>query len=254
MNAPGIEYFLPAPYPVAWSLALLLGIFWLTLVTWSSWWRRLVVWPALLLGAAVFSPSIAWVQVPLQYVTGAALVQAFGQASLQANLLLAGIPQILESGLVQAAAKLLVILLLFLILRVRGGRLVLVGAAVGASFGAFEAAWTFGLILASGWTPDTAQLLGSLAFIGFVERFFAVAFHTASGTLLGYGVLRGRAGLYYILAAALHSVANYAAILLQVRAVDAIGSEVYVGVISLLAVGWAFTLARRSRLTVRTAA
>jgi hypothetical protein len=254
MNLPGIEAYLPASYPVAWILALLLGVFWLTLVTRTGWWRQFAVWPALILGAAVFAPSIAWVQSPLQYTTGDLLVKALGAASLRANLLLAGIPQVLESGLVQEAAKLLVIVVLLLALRLRGGRLVLVGAAVGAAFGAFEAAWTFGLMFASGWTTDTFQLLGPMAFVGFVERFFAVAFHAASGTILGYGLQRGRAGWYYGLAALLHGLVNYVAILMQVRAVDAVGSEVWVGVTSLLTFALAFALAGRSRLTLRATA
>jgi hypothetical protein len=249
VNPTDISYYLPGLQPVGWGLAALLGLFWLTILGRPGWWRWAAVWLAILLGAALFAPTIAWVQVPLQGLTGAALVAAFGPASLSANLLIAAIPQVLESGIVQEAAKLLALLLLYFPLRQRGRRLLALGAAVGVAFGAFEAAWVFGVVFSAGWTLATPQLAGPQAYLPFVERFFTVGFHGATGVLLAYGLLRGRPVLMYVAAALLHGLANYGVVLAQVRLLDAIGVEVYVAVFSSLCLALALWLSRPSALT-----
>lgn len=253
MNQPGIDYFLPAIHPVGWAMAVLLGVLWLTLLARPGWWRLVASWPAIVLGAALFAPSIAWIQVPLQAATGAALAALFDQAALKAYLLLLGLPQILESGIVQEAAKLLGLIVVVAVFRVRGGSIIRVGAAVGLAFGAFEAAWVFGLVFASGWTTDTASLAGWRAYWPFAERFFAVGFHAATGVILGVGLARGWWPVAYCLAAVLHAATNYGVVVAQAGLLDAIGLAVYVAVAALVSVALALWLRGRPGLTAQTA-
>lgn len=244
MNQPGIEYFLPAPYPLGWALAAVLGVFWLTVLARPGWWRLVAIYPAVALGAALFAPSIAWVQVPLQTATGNLLATQFDQAALKTHLLLLGVPQILESGIVQEAAKLLALVVVTLLFRPRGGSVVRVGAAVGLAYGAFEAAWVFGLVFAAGWTTDTAKLVGWQAYWPFAERFFAVGFHAATGVILGVGLARGWAPAAYCLAAFLHAATNYGVVVAQAGLLDTTGLEIHVAVASLLTVLLALWLSR----------
>ncbi|MHB9090385.1 MAG: hypothetical protein ACYC7H_03105 [Chloroflexota bacterium] len=242
--------FVPLPYPAGLAFAVLRGLLWLALLG-SGWWRGGAAWVGLVAGCALFPPAIGWVQVPLQQLTGTALQAFVGQQTLAANLLVFGFPQIFETGLVQEAAKLLPVLIYVTVFRPRGPSAPLrMGAAVGAGFGAFEAAWAIGLVFANGWSLDTFQLAGWAAALPFAERFVTVGFHTASGIILAYGLVRGMAPWTYLLAALLHTAVNYGAILRPAGLVTTtLAAELYVTFWCIVTVAIALWL--RSRATDR---
>ncbi len=84
-------------------------------------------------------------------------------------LLLAGIPQILLSGLVQEGSKMVPVVLWWLgeekNLDVKTG--LMVGAVAGFGFGVFEAIWAHNSIFAAGWTWEAVQIGGYMALAGF---------------------------------------------------------------------------------------
>lgn len=242
-----IQYWIPLPSPIGLALAALLGLLWMMVLAPRGWWRWRIVWLGIGAGVILFPPAIAWVQVPLQIAVGSWLVSAFGQEALRANLLLASIPQTLISGIVQEAARLLPLIAYVLLVRPSGvRRLLQVGAAVGAGFGAVEAAWAFGLVFAAGWTLDTVQAAGWLALIPFVERLFVVGLHTALGVILAYGLVRGIAPATFLLALLLHSIVNYGVAFAQAGLLGVEGVELYIAFWSLATVGIALWLTRRA--------
>lgn len=234
-----LSYWIPLPYPFGILLALLLGFFWL-LVLAAGWWRSAGAWLGLIVGAALFPISIAWVQVPLQSATGALIQNSLSAEWVQQNPLIASIPTVLESGIVQEAAKLLPLLLYVVVVRPRGAQpLLRIGGAVGAAFGAFEAAWAFGILFGAGWTLDTLRVGGLDALLPFYERLIAVGLHTGTGVILAYGLVRGVAPLAYLIATLLHAIANYGVVLLQAGILGAWPAEIYFTVWALVAVGLA---------------
>lgn len=237
-----LSYWIPQPYPIAILLAVVLGLLWLLALA-AGWWRSAVAWLGLIIGAVLFPFSIAWVQVPLQSATGGGMQALLSPQWIEQNPLIASIPTVLESGLVQEAAKLLPLLIYVLVARPRGAQpLLRVGAAVGAGFGTFEAAWTFGLVIGAGWTLDTLRAVGVDALMPFFERLFAVGLHTATGVILAYGLMRGVAPLTYLLAAILHAITNYGVVLLQTSILGAWSTELYLAFWVLVTVGLALYL------------
>jgi RsiW-degrading membrane proteinase PrsW (M82 family) len=213
---------------IAIALGLLFGAVWL-----------LCYWPPLrtrpwLLAVAVISALLTWlaiafIQIPLQSFYSLALLQFFDRFTIINWLLLAGIPSVLLSGLVQEAAKLAPVVFYW----VRQGRYLtpkaglIAGAVSGAGFGVFEAIWIHNTMFAAGWSLLTLQSSGPIAFLGFVERFFAVAFHIAASALAGYGLAKGKAWQFYLIAAFLHGALNYGVILLQTGLLNSITVEIY---------------------------
>ncbi len=245
--AADVTFWLPRPDPIAIALAILIGLLWFSILA-PGWWRTVGTWPAMLVGAGLFPPAIAWVQVPLQTITGSQLIAIFGEQTLLGNLLLASIPQTLESGFVQEVAKLLPLLLYVVLWRPHSASALLrVGVAVGAAYGTIEAAWVYGLVFAQGWTLDALRLGGWQALLPFWERLFTVAFHAASGVLLSYGLARGAAVVWYLSTALLHAVGNYGAALFQAGLMDAASTEAYVALWALLAVAIAVRQTRALR-------
>ena len=94
------------------------------------------------------------------------------------DAILAGIPQILLSGLVQEKAKLVPVVICWW----RRDKNIApklglaIGAVAGVESGIFEAQWAHNTIFASGWAWEAVQTSGLLALAGFWERFFVVAF------------------------------------------------------------------------------
>ncbi len=210
--------------------------------------RRWQLWGALAAAAGLFPISIAWVQVPIQQGLNLFWRGLLGVAAIQRYLLAVAVPSIVVSGLVQESAKLLVA---WLGLRLsaatrRPAAGVALGAAAGAGYGGFEAFWVFNQIFASGITWGTVQLYGPAALLGFVERFFAVPFHIGAAVLSAYGLASGRPWRFLLLAAALHSLANYGAILLQAGLLDALSVELWVAGVAAVTAGLAFALWKRS--------
>jgi RsiW-degrading membrane proteinase PrsW (M82 family) len=178
--------------------------------------------------------AIAFVQIPLQAYAGQALLHFWDQRILTQWLLLAGVPQILLSGLVQEGSKLVPVV--FYWWRNHGNlspKLGLIaGAVAGAGFGVFEAVWVHNAILASGWTWHTVETGGILALLGFWERFFTVGFHIAVSALAGYGLAKGLGWQFYLVASSLHGATNYAVILSQSQLLTAVQVEIYIAMLA----------------------
>jgi RsiW-degrading membrane proteinase PrsW (M82 family) len=164
-------------------------------------------------------------------------------------LLLAGIPLMLLTGLVQEGAKLVPVVVYWR----RSDRNLdpklglAIGAVAGAGFAIFEAQYAHNLIFASGWTWAAVQTGGLMALLGFWERFFAVAAHIAFSALAGYGLARGWGWQFYLIASVLHGLLNYSRALLQAGLFTAVQAEIYIAVIAVLVTAWALWLRWRKR-------
>jgi RsiW-degrading membrane proteinase PrsW (M82 family) len=229
---PGLNWTLVL---IAVALGLVFGVYWLT-AYWPPLFKKPQLWLIGIVAAALTWTAIAFVQIPLQLFTGQALAYFWDQQTLLKWLLLAGIPQILLSGLVQEGSKLVPVVFLWW----RNNRNIspvlglTAGAVAGAGFGAFEAVWIHNSILASGWTLDTAAAQGFPALLGFWERFFSVGFHIAVSALAGYGLAIGMGWQFYLIASFLHGVLNYAVVLLQAEVFNVIQVEIYVALFTLV--------------------
>ncbi len=230
-------------YPgLEWNL-MLLGIglaFAFGAIWFAGYWTPILKKPwawAILAGSALLSlVAVAFVQVPLQWWTSQALNHFWSQDVLFDWLLLAGIPTILLSGLVQEGSKLVPVVVYWW----RKGRRIdpkmglIIGAVAGLGFGVFEAVWVHNSVFAAGWTWGMVESGGVVALAGFWERFFAVAFHIAASALAGYGLAKGWGWQFYLIAAGLHALLNYSVILLAFGLLGVIGLEVYVAVVAAL--------------------
>ena len=230
-------------YPnLAWDL-MLIGIG-LAIVFGAVWlvgylpplFKKYWLW-AVLVGSAILSlVAVSFIQIPLQMWVGQVLGHFWSQEVLMRWLLLAGIPQILLSGLVQEGAKMVPMVVWWW----RNNRNITprlglaIGAVAGAGLGIFEAAWVHNQILAAGWTWEVVQAGGLVQLAGFWERFFAVAFHIAVSALVGYGLAKGWGWQFYLIAALLHGLLNYSVVLLRTGLFTIIHVEVYAAVMAVL--------------------
>ena len=242
-------------YPgLLWNQALLgiglgiaFGAVWF-LPYWTPVLKRPAVWSILAFSAFFGWVAVAAVQIPLQIWAGQALNYFWSQEVLMNWLLLAGIPQVLLSGLVQEGAKLVPIVFYWW----RNDRNIdpklglAIGAAAGLGFGIFEAVWVHNRIFATGWTLELVQSGGLIMLAGFWERFFTVAIHIGFSALAGYGLAKGRGWQFYLLAAFLHSLANYCAVLFQAGTITIIQVESYVAAVAVLVTAGALWLRWRS--------
>jgi len=214
---------------VAITLGLVFGVLWL-LVYWPSIRKNKVLLFVGTISAILTWSAIAFVQIPLQTCSSQVLIHFWNLATLSRWLLLAGIPGILLSGLVQEGAKLLPVVFYWVgnnhRIDTRTG--LMAGAIAGVGFGIFEAVWVHNTMFAGGWTWQSVQASGPLAMAGFGERFFTVGFHIAVSALAGYGLAKGLGWQFYLIASFLHGALNYAVVLLEKGLLSAIGTEIYV--------------------------
>ncbi len=224
-----------SPSLIGIGLAILFGAIWLV-GYWPPLFKRPWLWAVLLISAFLTLVSVSFIQIPLQLVIGQALNQFWSQEVLMSWLLLAGIPQILLSGVVQEGAKLVPVVIWWFgeekRLSLRTG--LMVGAVSGFGFGVYEAVWVHNSIFAAGWGWDFVEAGGYMALAGFWERFFAVAFHIASCALAGWGLARGWGWQFYLLVAFLHSFLNYSVVLLQSGLFNVLQVEIYAAVVAVL--------------------
>jgi RsiW-degrading membrane proteinase PrsW (M82 family) len=225
------------------GLAIVFGAIWFA-PYWTPILKKPWAW-AVLGGSAILSwAAVSFIQIPLQVWTGQALNNFWSQEVLLKWLLLAGIPQILLSGLVQEGSKLVPIVVYWW----RKGRNIdpklglAIGAVAGAGFGVFEAQWAHNQIFASGWSWQAVQSSGLIALAGFWERFFAVAFHIAVSALAGWGLARGWGWQFYLLAAFLHASLNYSVVPLRLGLITVIQVEIFAAVWAALVTGVALWL------------
>jgi len=217
------------------GLAIAFGAIWLV-GYWPPLFKRPWLW-AVLFGSAILAvAAVAFIQIPLQALTGQALRYFWSQEVLMSWILLAGIPPILLSGLVQEGAKMVPMVVWW----GRSGRNLsprlglTIGAVAGFGLGVFEAVWAHGNIFAAGWTWQAVQAGGLMALAGFWERFFAVAFHIAVSSLAGYGLAKGWGWQFYLIASFLPALLNYSVVLLQAGLFTVIHVEIYVAVVAVV--------------------
>lgn len=233
------------------GLGILFGAIWLA-GYWPPLFRKPWLWAVMASSAILSWAAVAFVQIPLQVWTGQALGHFWSQETLQRWILLAAIPQILLSGLVQEGSKLVPVVIWWQ----RMGKDVapkmglVVGAIAGAGFGIFEAVWALNTVFASGWSWQAVEIGGMLALMPFWERFFAVALHIGVSALAGYGLAKGWGWQFYLIASFLHALTNYGVVLLQSGLLTVVQIEVYVAVIAVAITGAALWLRwRRSQET-----
>jgi RsiW-degrading membrane proteinase PrsW (M82 family) len=231
--------------PTAWGIGLAIGFgaVWL-----ASYWpplaKRPCLW-AVLAGSAFFTlAAISFIQIPLQIETGRALTSLWSSDTLTRWILLAYIPIVLLTGLVQEGAKMVPMVIYWW----RSGSDIdpkvglVIGAVAGAGFGVFEAQHFLNSIFAQGVTWAAVQAGGFAALAGFWERFFAVAAHIAFSALAGYGLAKGWGWQFYLIASALHAVLNYSAVLYGTGHLGLVPTEIYVAAVAVAAAAWALWL------------
>jgi RsiW-degrading membrane proteinase PrsW (M82 family) len=231
------------PSFAAMGLAILLGAFWFAL--YRPPLRGYGFLPVVMgISAILALLAIVAIQMPLQALTGLLLSRAFAPETIMTWIYVLGIPQILLSGLVQEAAKLLPVLYVWQ----RSDRFLdpkvglIVGAAAGLGFGVFEAMWALNQAYAAGWTWAAVSTAGFLGLTPVWERFSAVAGHIAFSALAGYGLSRERGWIFYLIAAGLHSLMNYTVILLQSQLISITTLEILAAMVALGATVWALVL------------
>jgi len=220
--------------PSGWGIGIgiALGAIWLGAFA-PPVHRKPWLWAVLAGGAILFGPAIAFIQVPLQFGANQALLHFWDQATLQQHLLLAGIPALLFTGLVQEGLKLVPPLVYMKCERPISNRTaIVIGAAAGAGFGIFEAVWVLNTVFAQGFTWATVQFQGWQALIPFWERFSAVGLHTAVTALAIYGWNKGRGWQFYLLVALLHIILDYSAVLLAAQVLTIVKLEIYCSVLA----------------------
>ena len=205
--------------PSAWGigLAIVFGAIWVA-AYWPPLFKRPWLWAILVGGAILTSLATAYIQVPLQSLTNLVLELFWNEGTLsQLLLLLSVIPIALISGLVQEGSKLVPVVLYWW----RKGKNIdpklglTIGAVAGVGYGIFEAQWILNDAFASGWSWGSVQTNGLLALAEFWDRFFAVAFHTASCALAGYGLAKGKGWQFYLIVSSLHFGIIYIALFRQ---------------------------------------
>jgi len=234
------------------GLALVFGAVWF-IPYWTPILKKPWAWAVLAAGAFLSWAAVAFIQIPLQLWAGQALDYFWSREVLMSWLLLAGIPGILLSGLVQEGSKLVPVVIYWW----RKGRSIdpkmglAIGAVAGLGLGIFEAVWVHNFIFASGWSWEAVQTGGLLALAGFWERFFTVAAHVAFSALAGWGLAKGWGWQFYLIASFTHAFLNYGAILFHSGLFTVVHVEIYVAVVAALVTAGALWL--RWRKTVELA-
>jgi len=246
-------------YPgILWSQLLIgigLGIVF-GAVWYAAYWTPVLGKPrpwAVLAGSIVLSwTAVAFIQIPLQIWVSRALNYFWSQAVLTRWLLLATIPTILLSGLVQEGSKLVPVVIYWW----RKGKKIdpktglVIGAVAGLGFGVFEAVWVHNSLFISGWNWETVKISGLLvALLPFWERFFIVAFHTASSALAGWGLAKGWGWQFYLIASAAHAIINYSSVIFGMGLLTNVQVEIYVVAWAAVVTGFALWLRYRKQKT-----
>lgn len=224
-------------------LALAFAAVWLC-AHWPPLFKNPRLWLVWVGSALLTVLAIAFIQQPLQTQVWNGFYKLWSEQTLMTWLLLIGLPQMILSGLVQEAAKMVPILVWWW----RCGKNIsprmglAIGAIAGAGFGVFEALWVHNRMFAAGWTTLAFQTDGFMAIAGFWERFFAVGFHIAVSALVGYGLAKGKGWQFYLIAVGLHSLINYGTIVYMKGYFSAVQMETFVAVVAVAVSVWALLL------------
>ena len=228
------------PNFTAMGIAIVMGIIWYAAYRPPVRGGYGFLWLVMAASAILTLLAIVTIQMPLQALVGQLLTRAFAPDILVTWLYILGIPQVALSGLVQEGSKMIPMLFIWQRsernLDAKVG--LLIGAAAGLGFGVFEALWTLNQAYAAGWTLSTAQAGGFLGLAPVWERFFVIAGHTAFSALAGYGLATERGWIFYLIAAALHTLVNYTVVLLQSGLIGASTVEILVALVAAGATAW----------------
>ena len=224
------------------GIALIMGAIWLAVFR-MRLGKQPRLWILLSVGALLFGPTIGLLQFPLQSLSMQALFHFWGTEIWQERLLLSEIPAMLITGFVQEGIKLVPLL----IYRKRRQPLpdreaLLAGAAVGAGFGIFEAAWLLNQVFTTGFSLPAFQFQGWQAPLSIIERLFIVGFHTSTTALAAYFLNKGKGGRAYLGIALFHSVLNYGAVLAAAGVFTIVQTEIYITVLCTIMIGAALWL------------
>ena len=223
-------------------IALIMGAIWLAIFR-MPLGKQPRLWILLSVGALLFGPTIGLLQFPLQSLSMQALFHFWGAEIWQERMLLSEIPAMLITGFVQEGIKLVPVL----IYRKRRQPLpdreaLLAGAAVGAGFGIFEAAWLLNQVFTTGFSLPAFQLQGWQASLSIIERLFIIGFHTSTTSIAAYFLNKGKGSQAYLLVALFHSVMNYGAILAAAGVFTMVQNEIYITVLCTIMIGAALWL------------
>ena len=192
------------------------------------------LWAVAASSAILTWAALAFIQIPLQTWSNQAILHFWSQQTVVRWLLVAAIPSILLSGLVQEASKLLPVVVWWhrknKDITAKTG--LVIGAIAGAGFGVFEAVWALNTTFPSGFSWNMVESQGFLALLPFFERFFAIAFHIGSCALAGYGLAKGWGWQFYLLASLLHGLVNYGVVLLQTQVLTAVQFEMWIAILA----------------------
>jgi RsiW-degrading membrane proteinase PrsW (M82 family) len=238
--------------PSAWGigLAIAFGAVWLAAYL-PPLFKKPWLWAVLVSSAFLTLAAICFIQIPLVGLIGRAMTHFLSPDVLTRWVLLARIPSSLLTGLVQEGSKLVPVVVYWW----RSGKNIdpklglAIGAVAGAGFGILQAQSSINAYFASGWTWEAVQIAGFIALLGFLRIFFTVAAHTAFSALAGYGLARGWAWQFYLIAVALHALLDYRVVLLPWGLLPA--AVIYAVVIAALVTAGALWL--RWRKTAATA-
>jgi RsiW-degrading membrane proteinase PrsW (M82 family) len=215
------------------GLAFAFGAVWFV-PYWTPILRKPWAW-AVLAGSAFLSwAAVAFIQIPLQQLTGNFLVDRFGMDTYQSLALFMAIPGILLTGLVQEGSKLVPVVVVWW----RKGRKIeprfglALGAVAGLGLGLLEAVWAHNSVFLAGWGWDAVQSGGLMALAPFWERFFTIAAHIAFSAIAGWGLARGWGWQFYLIAAVLHAFLNYSVVLLYTGYFTVTALEIQAAVIA----------------------
>ena len=229
------------PSFTAMGIAIVIGIIWYAAYRPPIRGDYGFLWVVMGVSAVLTLLAIVIIQMPLQALVGQLLTRSFAPETLLAWLYVLGIPQVALTGLVQEGAKMIPIVLIWQRsehhLDAKVG--LIVGAAAGLGFGVFEAMWAMNQAYAAGWALADASAGGLLALAPVWERFFAVAGHVAFSALAGYGLATERGGIFFLIAAGLHTLSNYTLVLLQSGLIGAGAVEVLIALVAIGATAWA---------------
>lgn len=203
-------------------------------------YKKVELYFIFILGCAMF-PLINSTQIPLQkWFSLSILIPAMREGSSLYSY--ATIPAMM-SGFVQETLKLIPILLGLTIRRPDRRTLLFYGVFTGLGFGFYEACSVTG----------AAYQMGAMGIFswGLFERIFTILFHTASATMLAWGVGKGwlKMALVWILLSLFHSLENYTIIFVQKRFIEVQLFELLMAFVNLIfvAVVWMITKATPSR-------
>jgi RsiW-degrading membrane proteinase PrsW (M82 family) len=228
---------------VAIGLALVFGAIWL-FSHWPPLFKKPWLWAVAVFSAFFTLLAVVYVQIPLQYYINQGLSKGWPQATLADWLLLAGLPGILLSGLVQEGAKMVPMVAWWW----RSGNTInpklglAIGALAGAGFGVFEATWALNQVFMAGWTWRELDALGLLALLPFWDRFWVIALHIGASALAGYGLAKGKGWQFYLIASGWHGLINYVVLPYRKGYFTINQVEIWVAVVAALAMAWALWL------------